>query len=364
MLHIILGILKLIGIVLAVLLALILLVVLSIVFVPVRYRGRIAKTEEEMSGQVQVTWLFRMISVLAAYDVKKKESRLVIRLFGIPLEHILGFFKKLAGMIGKLARLKEKLPARKRKKGTDAWEDAWDEPVPVEKKNKDAAVSAPVSESEPAADQEIESERSIDQEPQERQEQTSCQDGESEQDSPEKKSILARLAEIPGRIEGLIEKITTVIGNVTAGIKAALEKIRNIFGSLERLGQKIAQIPDYIASFETFLEQYEVKTVAGDLIREVKYLLSHYMPKKAEGYIHFGTGDPAMVGQLTGILYMILPVQAGKVEIQPEFTEKVFETDLRIKGHIRVFHALRIAWHLFRNKKLMRLLKKVQKMRR
>ena len=89
-------------------------------------------------------------------------------------------------------------------------------------------------------------------------------------------------------------------------------------------------------------------------------LLRHYRPREISGRLHFGTGDPAVTGQLTGLIYLLLPARA-QLSVEPEFTEAVFEADLEFSGHIRAVHAARTAYHLFRNKRLKRLIKRLRK---
>ena len=62
MLHIILTILKVIGIIAALILLLILLAALLVLFVPVRYRITGKKRGADLESGVRVSWMFRMIS--------------------------------------------------------------------------------------------------------------------------------------------------------------------------------------------------------------------------------------------------------------------------------------------------------------
>ncbi len=103
MLHIILGILKLTGILLAALLLLLLLVVLAVVFVPVRYRGHAVKNEQELSAGLQVSWLLRLISVRLGIDGATRRAQMEIRIFGISLSSLK---RLLAGASGRKRRAK------------------------------------------------------------------------------------------------------------------------------------------------------------------------------------------------------------------------------------------------------------------
>lgn len=69
MLHIILGILKVIGIIIGVILLLLCTVLLSILFVPLRYRAEAVKEPEQADVKLRVTWFLRAVSVLLYADV-------------------------------------------------------------------------------------------------------------------------------------------------------------------------------------------------------------------------------------------------------------------------------------------------------
>ena len=82
MLHIILGILKVIGIIIGVILLLLCTVLLSILFVPLRYRAEAVKEPEQADVKLRVTWFLRAVSVLLYADVTGVLS-VTVRLFGI-----------------------------------------------------------------------------------------------------------------------------------------------------------------------------------------------------------------------------------------------------------------------------------------
>ena len=81
-LSILLGILKIIGILLLTVLVLLLLVLSAILFGPVRYRIRAAKTEEALEAAVTVSWL-HLIRARLLVDGRKQTHALDIRIFAI-----------------------------------------------------------------------------------------------------------------------------------------------------------------------------------------------------------------------------------------------------------------------------------------
>ncbi|MBO5371347.1 MAG: DUF2953 domain-containing protein [Lachnospiraceae bacterium] len=96
--------------------------------------------------------------------------------------------------------------------------------------------------------------------------------------------------------------------------------------------------------------------------QEIIYLLKHIKPK----YIHmdmiFSAGDPAITGQITGIL-SILPFMYKKdVHVYPDFmAEKVYIRGcFACKGHIRLWHICVAALRIIRDKNIKRLIHRIR----
>jgi hypothetical protein len=109
------------------------------------------------------------------------------------------------------------------------------------------------------------------------------------------------------------------------------------------------------------MEKLEARLLLGDIFEYLRYLLGHFRPRRIEGYLRFGTGDPALSAQLTGVLYLLLPARADRFRIDTEFNDTVLETELVCRGHIRSCHVIRIIWQAFRNKKIRRLIRYLRK---
>lgn len=340
MLRIILGILKLIGILLAVLLLLIVGILLIVLLTPVRYRGCVEKTEEKARADIRISWLFHFISVAYSFDLLRKQQNLMIRICGIPLQSILTFLKKVSGVLQKRSAGRKKKQTENAKLGSS------------EKKQGAAGQKNP---------------NQIQQKKENDSEQTKKDSMVETEDPP---TDGANPADAAAQTKSSEKRLRTLFSNLCSKLKQLYGILNDKIHGLERLAQKIAAVPDKISSLQAkisgylaMIEQYEAKEVLGDVIREVLALLKHYLPRKISGYLHFGTGDPAMTGKLTGLLYMLLPVKAAELRIEPEFTEAVFETEIKLSGRIRPCHVLIMTWHLFRNKKLMRLIKKIRTLR-
>lgn len=85
MLAILLGTLKVIGIILLVLILLVLVILAIVLFVPIRYKGSGVIDSARKEAQVKVTWFLHALSVLVDYKYPYKPG-ILIKLFGINIE--------------------------------------------------------------------------------------------------------------------------------------------------------------------------------------------------------------------------------------------------------------------------------------
>ena len=82
--HIMLGILKVVGILLLIVLGILLMAVLAALFCPVTYSAVGRRDAEAYEGHVRIGWLFRLISFTFTFG-SEREGDFCIRIFGIPL---------------------------------------------------------------------------------------------------------------------------------------------------------------------------------------------------------------------------------------------------------------------------------------
>ena len=105
MLHIILLILKIIGIIFLALLGLLLLVILAALFVPLRYRVKAAHGDGYLELDATASWLLHLLHARVTMENKKPHIR--VRIFGILL------FDNLKEKKDKQQRTKLKKPGQK-----------------------------------------------------------------------------------------------------------------------------------------------------------------------------------------------------------------------------------------------------------
>ena len=98
-------------------------------------------------------------------------------------------------------------------------------------------------------------------------------------------------------------------------------------------------------------------------LNSIKRLLKHVLPGKISGYVRFGTGDPCTTGQILGLLAAFYGYYGRTLTIQPDFLEKCLETEVKIKGRIRIFTLLMVLLGLWFDKKFKLLIANFKKLK-
>lgn len=349
MLHVILGILKWIGI--------LILTLLAVLVIPVRYQGSAVKTPERLEGRIQATWLLHAISVQLLLSGKATKPELEIKLFNQTLSW-------WSAHIGKRRQRKRKKKAKraaaqkeeKRKQRTEARSRSNSQEKPLESQEKCEASNQekPLESQEkyeaPNSEKYLESQK----------EREASNQGKTLEDKTEHKAehktqkknpksgrALGTEARDPGseKKESIIQKL--------------LQRIRDAIQTGRKLAEKIRNLLHRPEEIQQFLEEYEIADVWHIVKTELAGLARHYRPRHLRGYLKFGTGDPALTGKLTGACYLLLPTR--EYEILPNFEESMFETETEFSGRIRSIHLLLAGYRLIREKKIKRLIRKVRK---
>lgn len=323
MLHILLLILKILGILLLVILGVILAVVLLVLFVPVRYRGDVSFYGKPEGG-VMVSWLLHLVTVRVNYDgsVKALVKVLCFKLFDKtvwPAEEDEAVAEEALEEIAKPEEVKQTVSA------------------PAESAPKaETSVQTVETESKPKAEKMVETEDKP------------KNDKKAKAEAPkpvETPKTADTQAEIPEK--SLIEKVTEKICDI-------LDKLS---GAYERDDEKIKTVQTKIEKVRAFLADAENQNTLKLLLGQVFKLIKHILPREIRGRVRFGFEDPYTTGQVLTYISPFYGLYANTVEIEPVFDEKVMEGELHLKGHIRLGALLWIVVRVFLNKNFRKLLK-------
>lgn len=303
MLHILLTILKIIGIIILVILGLIILIAACILFVPIRYRADISY-EGKLSVRAKITYLLHLIAI--RYDYEK--SNFELRIFGFKTH----FFDE-----------KTKKKKKKYDKDSEMFEKMSKE---ISKTNDDTTN---VTSSDMA--EKYEQLKKIDEE----------RDKVVDEDDS-KTDIKQEFSEEEEDKESLLKRICNKIKRIFIKIKY---RFRRFCGTIKKACKNIKELKE-------FLEDDNTKEAFHFVKDEVIILLKHIRPRKIKGYIHFGFDDPSYTGKLLGLIYIFTKGTHKNFQTNADFENKVLEGDVHFKGHITVFVLLIIALKLYRNENL------------
>lgn len=300
MLHIILTILKILGIIILCVLGIFICVLAAVLFAPIKYSVSAEKKEEQPISKAvvvgKVTWL--LFVVRGVFVLENGKAYYKIRVFGID--------------ILKLMEKRNKSKARVKNKSSK--KDKTADKSKVEKKTlvKDESVNYNT--------------KTLD---------TALTAADSVVKTPDKK-------------KGIVDKIKSVFAGIKEKIKSTKEKVLGI-------KHRIKDTWNRIKYYKEELGKDENRQAIGFVWGKIKEALNHIKPRKLTGTITFGMDSPDKTGQSLGVIAIFYPVFCKGFSIKPDFTKPCIYGNIIAKGRIRIFTLLIICIKLIRSKELKRL---------
>lgn len=367
MLHIILLILKIIGIILLCILGVLLLAVCCALFVPLRYRIEVFREEGEGNPpfvvRAKVTWLLHLVNVLIRYpaDVYVRVRLFLFTLFRIPEAE-----KKRT----KEATEGEKKQKRQKKdKGKDKEKEQAAGEVQPAAKEQAAGQAQPAAKEQAGQVMDEASGKDVytgeeagarggtpgaapdpDTGNPDTQSRESADDTEPEPSGFPGKffyKIRQKIRELIARIRQLVLKLKTAFQNIVYTIRHLCDKIKSASETIQYYKE--------VLESDAFRQSWELcKGQTGILLKALK-------PDKFEADLIIGTGDPASTGEILAWYGMLYPFLGEHVRITGDFERAHVEGFLFIKGKIRAFTFLRVAWKVYRNRNVRTLIKLFKK---
>ena len=322
-LHIILTILKVIGILLLAVLGLVLFFLLSALFVPVCYRMWGKRTVDVLEGKASVSWLFGLIRLSVGYV--DSQSKLELYLFGIPLvalkDRIDRWRKNRRKSVKRMRQRKtEKKVVQQKRESSQAVPSVTgksSDTKPADQICKDNQVKEPVE--KPVQDQ---------------------VDSNSTEQEPDTAAVIFQ------KIKEILLKIWRFPGRV-------LERIRK-----SRL--TFRQFCDKIKKWYRFLQMHDTKQALIFLKGKGFLVLRHMLPVKIQGNLHFGFEDPSITGQVLAVAGMVYPLYGKTFRLIPDFEQQVLEGEVNLKGRVFGGYLLLQAWQIYRCKEIRRTYQRFQ----
>ena len=321
LLHILLFLLKLIGIVLLVILGLILLILAIILLTPIRYRIGASKYQT-IQAEGKVMWLFRLIEMVFKLDTGAEEGK------RLHLSFRIAWLKLYDNQKPKEKRIKQKKTRKTKSK--------------PESKQSEKVIQAAKPEQSEAKVQPIKTEQAAEMKHEEK-----LIEGPKES-AVEKILRLVKNAanKILSLIRGVFSLICSILG-IPLKIMDGLEKLENFF-------TKLREKKEAVLAF--YYEEHNHQWFAAFWHR-LKKLLLKILPRADRLYLHFGFEDPATTGQVLGGLSILYPICGEKMELCPEFNEEILEGEVKCHGRIRPVSLVIFAVKSFLNKQFFSMVK-------
>lgn len=346
MIQILLFILKLVGWILLGILGLILGILLLVLFCAVRYRVE-GKKEDKLEGRVCITWLFRIISLVVGYQ---NSLSVQAKLFGITVW-------KLEG---------------KDKGGEEPKEEGIEEPEETgtadKNKETDKKGKAGKTKEQEKADQAdallnqlnaLEAEREKLLAEQKAEEEA----GRAEGKGPRKASKFAKKKAKKGPVkadaaekkslwEKIAEKITAWIEKLRFSFSQICDKLRQIEEKKQWLLEKWDGLSEMICDPAN---QASVRLI----LRQVKKIIGHILPRKGSAALVFGREDPYLMGKVLSYAGFAYPFTHKFLTLSPVFGEDKLEGEVHIRGRIRLGVILGYVLRLLFNKNIRQKLRRL-----
>lgn len=352
MLHGLWLILKIIGIILLVIIGLLLLLVLAVLFVPLRYRGKMSYFGEPQ-GFLKVSWLLHILSIRLQYE---KEVTAVIRVLGFPV------MKQTLFGEDETDEFEADVPER----AADAVGEVINQGADVaeEAGKYGGQMSSAPERSEPLKDRKAE--------------RTSQKKAADAKDKTEPLS-----KEIPETSSGKTKKIPeTSSGKISAAVsghnqnntaetsrwKSFLNKIkdciispfRKLKFSFQHICAKMKGLTGKKDRFLKFWNDETNKKTFSLVLGQGKRLIKHIRPRKVKGRIAFGFDDPYTTGQVLMYASPLLGWYHKWLNLEPYFDRQVLEGEIAFKGRVQAAAVLLIGFRVYRDRNFRELLKAFQ----
>ena len=299
MLHILILILKIIGIIIAVILGILLLLIAIFLFVPVHYevQGRCDGDLDSLKGKVQVIWLLQLVRADILYKNGKMKWRLRF-----------AWLKK--GNTGAAKKQKEVQTLQKQAEKAEISE------------MKEAEKTEIFGPEEEEASHTVRQKSAHVPESEKRKTENGIPEKEKSVDSEKNGSFYQR--------------ILSWIQKIKCTFRKLCDKIKALSGKKEKL--------------EEFLRDEMHKGAYHKCKKEFFRLMKHLKPKKADVRIVYGFDDPYYTGQALAVFSVLYPFVGGCISVTPDFEHQVLKGSAYLKGKIYLWHFVQSGWKLIWNR--------------
>ncbi|SET00689.1 DUF2953 domain-containing protein [[Clostridium] polysaccharolyticum] len=285
------------------LLGFLLVLIVLVLIVPLRYRFHL-QVNGKTNVDLCVSWLFHLVHITIQY--KEKKTKYCLRIFGLPVRK-----NKEENENQKVSQ------ARKKKK--------------QKKRNKSKTKTNMLMQ------------RDSKQQSQKR----NVKSGAKEEKHIAKEESAAKAEKSVAKEEEL-----NFFRKVKDWLKKAEKMLLQIPETWTKIKNKISGIMKKKDKILEFLKDEGNRNSVKKLKKRSFEVLRYIGPRKLNGYVRFGTGDPSSTGKILGIISILRAYVKMNVSVYPDFEEKRIEADITAQGRMRVIRFIRVGGSLYFDKEV------------
>ena len=307
-----LTVLKIIGIILLVILGIILLLLALVLFVPIKYETDAIVKDGKVKARIKGGWMFRILKIRGGFSncSGENEFAMKVKLFGRSL--VKAGPSEEPAKAGTGSTPGDPPPAAE----TDTEAEEFTDPVLGDeyKELKDL----PDVKEEPAE----EAGRPLEDRGKKKKSKKL-----SKKEKAEKKRLKARR-----KAEKKAERAKddrSFFDRMSDKIDSVIDKKDEIADKISAAMEKKDRVTDIFFS-GTYDKAF------SKINKNVKMVVRHLKPTHLDGYLRYGTDDPYSTGMIYSASTVLYRFYDDTFEIRPDFTEKVLEADVKMKGRIRL----------------------------
>lgn len=328
MIHIILLILKILGIILLLFIGLILLSLAVVLFVPIRYRVKMVKEEADGVFWIRgrVYWLLHAVSVQFDYD---GTTICKVRILGCVVYDLAKkeYYAQRAKEREEKRQAKEK--AKKAAKRTKT----------RKKRTKTAAVQKTKKQQQAAAELPKGTEKETGTV------QVTMKQQETHKSAKEDADKEKKTAKEPEKKKSFLHKIKEFFNLLW-------QKLKNIQYTILRFCDRMKQIRNEAEYYKNVLQQEESKAAFLSCKTQLARIWKNIRPAKWNASIRIGFDDPADTGQLLGACSMFYPWVYHHISVEADFERSILQGTFFCKGRVTIFVLLKAAWIIYFDKNI------------
>lgn len=118
---------------------------------------------------------------------------------------------------------------------------------------------------------------------------------------------------------------------------------------------------DTAKRFIGFLREEKNQGVLKFILGKIFKAIGSVLPRRFEGNIHFGTGDPAITGYIFGGASIFYPKYKDSLILRPNFDESIIEGRVKVAGKITLGVFVWMVIRIYIDPRVRRLIKEVRK---